>query len=465
MTQLAEEQRVHLSNFERFEKQANGDGAIPWLDELRKAGMYRFERVGFPSPTDEYWRHTQLGPIVKTKFDLSAGGVTKSVSGAARDFGFGKEAINELVFVNGQFNPQLSKLGKLPRGVVAKSLAQALESAEDAKVIRQHLARHAQIDANPFVALNTGFVHDGAYLYFPRGSAVEQPIHLLFIDTGSVTPTVSHPRILVVAEDNAEFTLVRSFVGAGGGVRGGGQHLTNVVTEVVAGQDCRIDDTTLQHEATDSFHVSTLQVRLDRNSNFVSQSATLGGRVTRNDLNCVLAGEAAEATLNGLVIISGDQHCDNHTLLDHAAPNCPSHELYKHVLSGKASGVFRGKILVRQIAQKTNSKQTSKSLLLSDEAYMNSQPALEIYADDVKCTHGSTTGPVDEDMMFYLRTRGVGLEQARHLLTYAFAADITRRIKVEPVRTRLEDFMAAQAGLPQDLRITDLGSASEAHRT
>jgi Fe-S cluster assembly protein SufD len=187
--------------------------------------------------------------------------------------------------------------------------------------------------------------------------------------------------------------------------------------------------------------------------------------VTRNDLNCVLAGEGAEATLNGLVIIGGEQHCDNHTLLDHAAPNCPSHELYKHVLSDKATGVFKGKILVRQVAQKTNSKQTSKSLLLSDDAAMNSQPALEIYADDVKCTHGSTVGPVDEDMMFYLRTRGVGLEEARHLLTYAFAADITRRIKIEPVRRRLEDYMAARAGLPQDLRITDLGTASEAHRT
>jgi Fe-S cluster assembly protein SufD len=282
---------------------------------------------------------------------------------------------------------------------------------------------------------------------------------LLFVDTGGERPVVSHPRILIVAEDNSEFALVTSFVGAGG------QHFSNVVTEVVTGIDCRIDYTTLQHESLESFHVSTLQVELGRASNFVSQAATLGGRVTRNDLNCVLAGEGAEATLNGLVIIDGQQHCDNHTLLDHATPNCPSHELYKHVLSGKASGVFRGKILVRQIAQKTNSKQTSKSLLLSDDAYMNSQPALEIYADDVKCTHGSTVGPVDEDMLFYFRTRGVGMQQARDLLTYAFAADITRRIRIEPVRRRLEDFMAARAGLPQDLRITDLGAANEAHRT
>jgi len=457
MTQLMEKD-VHLTNFRRFEKEANGDGAtMPWLDELRKAGMARFDLVGFPSQKDEHWRHTQLAPIVRTKFELAANVINDAALDAVKDFGFGAEAVSELVFVNGHYNAQLSKLGKLPRGVVVNSLAKALES--DGKSISQHLGRTADFQANPFVALNTGFIRDGAYLFVPRGAAIEQPIHLLFVNTGSDKPVVSHPRVLIVAEDNAEFTLVNTFAGAGG------QHFSNVVTEVVAGNDCRIDYTTLQHEATESFHVSTLQVRLGRNSNFVSQAATLGGRVTRNDLNCVLAGEGAEATLNGLVIIGGEQHCDNHTLLDHAAPNCPSHELYKHVLSDKASGVFRGKILVRQIAQKTNSKQTSKSLLLSDDAYMNSQPALEIYADDVKCTHGSTVGPVDEDMMFYFRTRGVGKQQARDLLTYAFAADITRRIKIEPVRRRLEDFMAARAGLPQDLRITDLGHASEAHRT
>jgi Fe-S cluster assembly protein SufD len=207
-----------------------------------------------------------------------------------------------------------------------------------------------------------------------------------------------------------------------------------------------------------------MQVELQRSSTFVSHSATIGGRITRNDLNVIMAGEGADATLNGLVLASGEQHVDNHTLLDHAAPNCPSHELYKQVLAGKSSCVFKGKILVRRGAQKTDSKQTSKTLLLSDDAIINSQPALEIYADDVKCTHGSTTGPVDEEQVFYLRSRGVGLQAARHLLTYAFAADITRRIKIGPVRERLESLMAAQHGLPQDLRITDLGAHDEVAR-
>jgi Fe-S cluster assembly protein SufD len=196
----------------------------------------------------------------------------------------------------------------------------------------------------------------------------------------------------------------------------------------------------------------------------VSHSASIGSKLTRNDLNVMLNGEYADATLNGLVLISGDQHVDNHTLLRHEKANCPSHELYKHVLDGNATGIFKGKIFVQKDAQKTDSKQTSKSLLLSNDAYMNSQPALEIYADDVKCTHGSTIGPVDEEMIFYLRSRGISLEAARHLLTYAFAADITRRIRVEPVRRRIEEFMAAQHGLPQDLRITDLGSHDEKAR-
>jgi Fe-S cluster assembly protein SufD len=456
MTQLLEEQRIHLSNFERFERESNGD-SLPWVDVLRKRGMARFGQVGFPAAKDEQWRHTQLAPIVRTKFELADGDVSDTAIEHAREFSFGPDAVTELVFVNGQYNADLSKLGKLPRGVIAKSIAEALEA--DGDRIRPHLGRYADIEQNPFVALNTGFVRDGAYLFVPRGTTIDQPIHLLFVDTGGKTPTVSHPRILIVAEDNAEVTIVQSFVGAGG------VHWANSVTEVVAGQDSRVDLNRLQRETPDSFHVSTLQVHLDRNAKFISQSATLGGRVTRNDLNCVLAGEYAEAILNGLIILRGDEHCDNHTLLDHSAPNCPSHELYKYVLTDKSSGVFKGKILVRQVAQKTDSKQTSKALLLSDDASINSQPALEIYADDVKCTHGSTTGPVDDDMLFYLRTRGIDMASARHLLTYAFAADITRRIKVEPVRRRLEDYMAAQAGLPQDLRITDLGAANEAHRT
>jgi Fe-S cluster assembly protein SufD len=276
---------------------------------------------------------------------------------------------------------------------------------------------------------------------------------MLFVSTPGAEPTVSHPRLLIVADNGSQCTIVESYVGQSAGI-----YFTNPVTEIVAGSDANIDHCKLQQEGKDAFHVAAMQVHLARGAKFVSHSASLGSR------NVVLNGEGADATLNGLVIASGTQHIDNHTLLDHARPNCASHELYKHVLDGKSQGVFKGQILVRQPAQKTDAKQTSKALLLSDDAVMNSMPALEIYADDVKCTHGSSSGPVDEEQVFYLRTRGVAEEAARHLMTYAFAADITRRIRVEPVRRRLEEYMAAQHGLPMDLRITDLAGHDEAVR-
>ena len=258
------------------------------------------------------------------------------------------------------------------------------------------------------------------------------------------------PRVLVKAEENSESSIVETYAGQDSAV-----YLTNAVTEIVQAPGSKIDHNKLQMEGDSAYHTALMQVSLDTQSIFVSHSTSLGSRLTRNDLQVFLGGERAEATLNGLVYARRDQHIDNHTLLQHEKGHCPSHELYKHVLADQSMAVFKGKIFVQKDAQKTDSKQTSKSLLLSNDVFMASQPALEIYADDVKCTHGSTTGPVDENAVFYLISRGLSLAQARHLMTYAFAADITRRIKVTPVRARIEDFMAAQFGLPQDLRITE----------
>lgn len=453
MTQLAEDRNVHVSNFERLASESSGADHPAWLDRLRRAGIARFDAVGFPHNKQEEWRFTHVAPIARTAFALAE----RVVLAGRPPFSFGDEAAAELVFVNGHYVSELSKAEVLPAGVRVGSLAEALQS--DGDRLEQHLGRLASVEQNPFVALNTGFVREGAFVHFARGAVLDRPVHLLFLSVPGDEPAVTHPRVLIVAEDNAEGSVVETYAGVGEGV-----YFTNAVTEVMAGNNARVDHLKLQHESRGAYHVATTQAQVGRAGAFISHSATLGAKLTRNNLNVVLAGDGAEATMNGVVWISGDQHADNHTLLDHARPGCPSHELYKHVLNGKATGVFKGKILVRQPAQKTDSKQTSKTLLLSDDAVMNSQPALEIYADDVKCTHGSTIGPVDEDMVFYLRSRGVSLEAARHLLTYAFAADITRRIRVEPVRRRLEDWMAAQEGLPQDLRITDLGRHDEKHR-
>jgi Fe-S cluster assembly protein SufD len=453
MTQVLEEKNVQLSNFTSFAKQMSSP--LPWLNKLRQAGIARFDQVGFPTTKEEEWRFTNVAPIARTRFKLASQVESPVAAELTADYAFGRDAAAEIVIVNGHFSAGLSKLGKLPKGVTVTSLAEALKKTPE--LVEPSLGRCVKIDKDPFVALNTGFVRDGAFVHFAKGAVVRHPIHLLFISVPGSEPAVAYPRVLVVAEDNVQATIVESYVGGGAGA-----YFNDAVTEIIVGDNTFIDHCRLEQETLEAYHMAAMHVELGRSSNFISHAVSLGGKLVRNDLSVVINGERTEATVNGLVVIGGDQHVDNHTLIRHEKPNCPSHELYKHVLDGRASGVFKGKIYVQKDAQKTDSKQTNKTLLLSDDATMNAMPALEIYADDVKCTHGSTTGPVDEEMVFYLQTRGVSYEAARHLLTYAFAADITRRIKVEPVRRRIEDFMAAQHGLPLDLRITDLGSHDEA---
>jgi len=444
------EQIFQLTDLAQAGVATNGQ---PWLDALRARGRARFRAVGLPTTHDEEWRQTNLSALSKLSFAPAEAEDFESARPLQEKYSFADAASAELVFVNGHFWAAGSRLAGLPVNVRVQSLVDAMKAQP--ALVEQHLGRCANIDRNSFVALNTCFIRDGAVVHIGRNAAVERPIHLIFLSSASDQPTLSHPRVLVIADENCEASVVETYAG------GWGVYLTNAVTELIAAEGARIDHCKVQQESIGAFHLATLSVELGRSASFISHAATTGARLSRNDLNVYLRGEGAEATLNGMVVVGGDQLADNHTLLHHEKPNCPSHELYKYVLDGRAIGVFKGKIFVQKDAQKTDSKQTSKSLLLTDEAKMYSQPALQIYADDVKCTHGSTTGPVDEEMVFYLRSRGVGLDAARHLLTYAFAADITRRIRIEPVRRLLEDYMAAQHGLPMDLRITDLGHADD----
>ncbi len=440
---------AHLDNYEAFAASAGGPA---WLTAFREAGIRRFDTAGFPGKLDEAWRYTRIRPIVETQWKLLGEADTAEAKKVFDRFTLGDAAAVELVFVNGRFNPELSKLADVGAKVTVGPLADHLNDAE----VKDRLGKLADIEANPFVAINAGFVADGGFIKLARSAVVEKPIHLLFIVTPEAEPGVCHPRTLILAEDNAEATLVESYVGPEHGT-----YFTNAVTECFAGSDCRLNHYKLNQESPEAFHVATFESTIGKQTNFASQSATIGSLITRNDLNVHLAGEYAEAVLNGLVVGIGERHVDNHTLLDHQAPNCPSYELYKHVLDDKSTGIFKGKIFVAKAAQKTDSKQNSRTLLLSDTAGMNSQPALEIYADDVKCSHGSTTGPVDDEAVFYLNSRGVDQTKARRLLTYAFAADLTRRIAVVPIRERLENHLAALHGLPTDLRIQDLAEARE----
>jgi Fe-S cluster assembly protein SufD len=447
MTQLMEHKDTYLSSFARLQDEA-ASGSHPWLERLRKNAIERFTAVGFPSVKDEQWLHTNVAPIDKTPF-RPATRPTDLSRKALADYSFADHAAIELVFVNGHFAPELSTLSTLAKSVCVSTLADALET--HAERLENHLARYADVAANPFVALNTGFLQHGAFVHLPRGVALDRPIHLLFLSAASTEPGVAHPRVLILADDTSEASIVETYADVDGGL-----YFTNAVTELVVGNGARIEHCKVQQESLSAFHIGTTEVRLGRAAFFLSHSASLGAQLARNDLNVVLNGTGGEAMLNGVTLIDGNQHVDNHTLLDHKEPRCPSHELYKAVLDGKSSGVFKGKIRVRPGAQKTDSKQSSKTLLLRDEAVMHSQPALEIYADDVKCTHGSTTGPVDDEQIFYLRSRGISLEAARHLLTYAFLAEVTGRIRVLPVRQRLEAIMADRHGLPQDLRVAHI---------
>jgi Fe-S cluster assembly protein SufD len=353
-----------------------------WVQALRDSALQRFRELGFPTTHEEEWRFTNVAPIAKffqsCETDLS------------RDL-------------------QLDRQGAVP---------------DDA---RPHLAQHALFDRNPFVALNTACFDDVRLFQLPRNATLTEPIQIVH-----QTPegTTRHPRTLILIGPNAQCTVVETYLGEG-------PHFTNAVTEIVVGEGAIVDHYKIQRESLAAFHVATMHATLGRSANFSSHSIALGGALVRNDANVTLA-QGTEAILNGLYIVSGRQHVDNHTQIDHAKPHGTSHELYKGILDGHASAVFNGRIIVRKDAQKTDSKQTNKNLVLSNEAVINTKPELQILADDVRCTHGATIGQLDAEAMFYLQSRGIGKRQARDLLTYAFAQDILDRIKIAELRSELE---------------------------
>jgi Fe-S cluster assembly protein SufD len=369
------------------------------IDRIREDARQRFSELGYPTTHDEDWRFTSVARISRSSF----------VPGA----------------------PVYNRPAKnLPAGVRICSLAEALLTEPD--LVESHLARHASYQNNAFVALNTANFADGMFVSIAKGAVIEEPIQLLVESSSNGRSTVSHPRNLIVAGENSQATIIETYTGSGDQ-----PYFTNPVTELVAGDHAVIDHYKLETESMRAYHVATLQVAVGRGANFRSHSVSFGGALVRNDVNAILA-EGCECTLNGLYLVSGDQHIDNHTSIDHAKPNAASHELYKGILDGQSSAVFNGKILVRKDAQKTDAKQTNKNLVLSEEAVIDTKPELQIHANDVRCTHGATIGQLDREAMFYLQSRGIGLADARNLLIYAFARDIIDRIKVAPLREELE---------------------------
>jgi Fe-S cluster assembly protein SufD len=435
MTAVMEDKDIYLESFARFEKTLKDEPA--WLQQLRQSAIERFAALGFPTLDDEEWRFTNLAPLIRVPFQLGQGLPRDLSADFLSQFGKGVDWI-QLLFVNGQFLRQLPTVDDTRAMFSGQdrlgSLSQAMVS--QAARVQPYLGRLVDFENQPFVALNTAFITDGAFISIPKGKVIDKPIHLIFVSTADEEPRVAHPRNLIVLGRDSQATIIASYFGPGAGV-----YFTNAVTEVLLGENAILDYYEVQSEAKEAFHVHTLQVQQDRSSNFSSHAINLGGALVRNDINAVLAGEGCECTLNGLYLGTDQQLIDNHTQIDHAKPHCASHELYKGILDGKAHGVFNGKIHVHPDAQKTDAKQTNQTLLLSEDATINTKPQLEIYADDVKCTHGATVGQLDAEAIFYLRSRGIGKEEARRLLTFAFANDIIDRIKIEPLRNELEGLL------------------------
>jgi Fe-S cluster assembly protein SufD len=422
---------TYAEGFNSLEEETVGR-ELPWLRKLRQEGFDRFNAVGFPNLRDEDWRFTNLAPIVQTPFRLALNGKALPSAKQLEPFRMARAACM-LLFVDGRFAPALSSLDKLPRGVTVASLASELE--KNPAAVEAHLGRYLNIERDPFCALNTAFIEDGAYIHIAKSVVAEAPIHLLYISMSHDFPAVNHPRNLIVAEENSQTTIVEDYVSLGGAV------LCNTVTELVAAEHSVVSHYMIEREDAQAFNVSTLRIQQGRAADVASHSVLMGAALVRNNVHPVLTGEGGECLINGLFVGSDRQHLDNYMLVEHASPHCGSRQFYNGILAGDAHGVFHGRIIVHKNAQKTDAKQTNRNLLLSDTAQIDTKPQLEIYADDVKCTHGATIGQIEEDALFYLRSRGIDETSARKLLLMAFAKECLDRMKEGPARTHVESLI------------------------
>lgn len=436
MAQSTKDQDRYLAAFEQREK--SGVLKEPsWVHDLRRSAISSFATLGFPTTREEEWKYTNVAPLVKTAFMLTPPprdsiAVDRSGNIIMSDF-----SPVRLTFVDGHYLPNLSGVPSLPEEVQAGNLAAILQTHPES--LEPYLARYADYQGRAFVALNTAFFADGAFVYIPPGVTLETPVYLLFIATGGREPTQAHPRNLIVFGSHSQATIVERYVALTDDC-----YFTNAVTELVVGAHAVVDHVRLQGESRQAFHVGALHIHQDWNSNVASHAIAFGSVLGRHDIRFVLDGEGSECTLNGLYMVNGRQHVDHHTRIDHVKAHCTSRELYKGVLNGHSRGVFNGKIVVHKAAEKTDALQINKNLLLSDDALIDSMPQLEIFNNDVRCSHGSTTGKLDDDALFYLRSRGLDEKAARSLLTYAFVSEILNRLTLQSLRDQLEERLLAR---------------------
>ena len=433
VTELARKENNYQAAFQAVRESSP---TVRWLELVRNSAMDKFEQLGFPTVHEENWKYTNLAPIAKQNF-VPAVRETNASLDAAR-FVYPETEMAHLVVVNGFLSEELSVTIGL-ENVVAIDLLSAVADARYNKITRAYLARNAGYHNNGLAALNTAFLQSGLFLWIPKGIKVETPIQVTFLMDADQADAASFPRLLVVAEENSSATLIESFVSTRNQ-----QYFTNAIAEVVLKEGARLEHYRMQRESDKAFHVSVTSASLGRNASYDTTSINLGGRLSRHDVSVVLDHEGAECWVDGLYLIGSDQHTDTHSIIDHQQPHCTSHQLYKGILDGNARAVFNGKIFVRKGAQKTDAMQTNKNLLLSQQARVDTKPQLEIYADDVKCAHGAAVGQIDQEELFYLQARGINPELGRNLLTYGFAEEVIGKIKIDSIRSQLDEIVLRQ---------------------
>ena len=444
MTEVAENIDQYLSHFEKFER-LSGPGS--WLVPTRKAAMGRFMELGFPTTDNEDWRYTNVASIAGTTY---AAPRPASPSGLQSVIALHRITpdVPLLVTINGEVSERLSTLQAIPKGVRLISLRTGLE--QESPVVRAHLARHARHLDHAFTALNTALFEDGALLEIAAGAVIERPIQVIHLLTPGSSPQMVHTRNLIVCGENSQATIIETYIS-----QDAGNQFHNVVTEIVAQNAAVVDYYKISREGDQTAHIGTLQLHQQRGSNVHAFVGTFGGGLVRHNINTVLDGEGCDCGLNGLYMVDAQQHVDNHLVVEHAQPHCDSREFFKGILDGHGKGIFSGKIIVKPGAQKTDAKQTNMSLLLSRDAQVESKPQLEIFADDVKCTHGATIGQMNDEAVFYLQSRGIDETSARGLLVYAFANDVLERVRVEPLRHQLERIVIDR--LPESFHLGEQG--------
>ena len=423
-----------VSNFEELRSVLGALGPES-LDDVRFRAFNRFREVGIPTQKDEDFKYLPLRVLEDTPYKPAYGATVDRAQLSKTPLG-DLDAIT-VAFINGQYAPELSSADSLPAGAFVGTLADALE--QDEVTVLSSLGTVASLEGRlgknndeRFVHLNTAYLGEGAYVRLEKGVELERPIHLLWISTAEHGPFAAFPRSLAVLERGARARIIESFIGLSG------TYFNDAVSEIVLAEDSALEHTKFQYETETAVHIANVSVRQEATSTYTSNNLNFGGKTVRNDINVWLGGEHTETWLDGAAVGLGEQLIDNHTRIDHAMPNCHSFETYKTILGDRAHGVFNGKIFVYQDAQKTDAKQTNQAILLSKTAEFDTKPQLEIFADDVKCTHGATVGQLRDDALFYMRARGVPMKQAQALLVYAFAAEVLGKVTFEPAREAIE---------------------------